>query len=245
MKIFTDYFILLSLTFLSITCKKEITPNLIEQGSLLIQLNHNVKGQLLIFDSLIYSNNSGNVYSVSKLHYYISAIKLVNSDNNTVFQTKGIYYVNARIAYNAIYISGIPKGNYKTISFLIGIDTVQNISNALPMNFENIEMVWPDEMGGGYHFLKLEGRYLNSSQSSRGYAMHTGTNMALTKHLPIVCNLNIVNQQESTLSLSMDVNSWFDSPSDYNIQKQGNYTMGINDLMLIIANNGKDVFNKK
>lgn len=244
MKSLTEYIVLMCLTLMSITCKKENITEPVEQGSLVIQLTHVVKEQPLVFDTLAYINNAGNVYSVSKLHYYISAIRLYTADYKHVFQSNGVYYISARNTNSSIYFPEIPKGNYQFISFDIGIDTLQNISNSLPMNMENMEMVWPDEMGGGYHFLKLEGRYLNSSQLSRGYAIHTGTHMALTKHQPIFCNLNIVNKQESTISISMDVNSWFDSPIDYDIQKQGNYTMGINDLMLMIANNGRDVFNK-
>ena len=36
-------------------------------------------------------------------------------------------------------------------------------------------MAWPDVMGGGYHFLKLEGHYKKDSLLA-GYAMHIGQN---------------------------------------------------------------------
>jgi hypothetical protein len=233
------------LLLLHMACKKEPDQQPSEQGSLRIQLTHDVKGQALVYDTLIYTNHSGNTYSVSKLHYYISAIRLMDVTHTITFQSNGIYYINARHTSNTIIISGIPKGTYQSIAFFIGIDTLQNISNSLQMNFDNMEMVWPDEMGGGYHFLKLEGRYMNANQLSRGYAMHSGNNMALTRHQPITCDIQILNQQETTISLAMDVNSWFDSPVNYDLLAHGNYTMGIDKLMVMIANNGKDVFYKK
>ena len=58
-------------------CKRDadILPAKIDKDpSVKLILNYKVDGAALIFDSLMYTNNAGNNYEVSRLEYYISNI---------------------------------------------------------------------------------------------------------------------------------------------------------------------------
>ena len=44
-------------------------------------------------------------------------------------------------------------------------------------------MAWPTAMGGGYHFMKVEGHYLDTSNTIQGFAIHLGKNNNLVNVL--------------------------------------------------------------
>ncbi len=103
-------------------------------------------------------------------------------------------------------------------------------------------MIWPVEMGGGYHFTKLEGRYKLPGNGNCGYAVHLGTNNMLMLHNKLDVSLGLKANSSDTLFLTMNINEWFTNPNTYNFLVQGNYTMGNDTLMLMLKENAKDLF---
>jgi hypothetical protein len=226
------------------SCKKEedkIEPLPNTQVSLAI--THSCDGKTIAFDSLLYTNESGSKYSVSRLEYYISGIRLYNT-NGDVFSSNKILYVNGRESDIKLSIPNMPIGTYNAIDFLIGMAPAQNISNSLDNTPENINMQWPEVIGGGYHFLKFEGRYLDSAKVNQGFTMHIGTNEMLIQHKKIAINIAVKESIVSELPLDMNINEWFKNPYTYDFNKDGNYTMAIPELMTLLKNNGYDTFSK-
>jgi hypothetical protein len=117
-----------------------------------------------------------------------------------------------------------------------------NKTDALPANTENISMVWPDAMGGGYHFMKMEG-YFKDGTTTPGYAMHLGTN-ACKFNCKVYSSINI-NNDTHNLNMEMNINEWYRNPQNFNFNTDGNYIMGNMPLMMKIVNNGFDVFKIK
>ncbi len=226
-----------------VSCKKDEDTiyKPIDTGELKIALGYHIDNKNLVYDTLQYQNAAGNKYSVTRVFYYISNLRLYKSDNSSN-PIQSVTYVDAAKNNSEIRISGIPVGDYNAISFSIGLDTAYNKSNALPETVDNINMAWPDEMGGGYHFLKLEGHYLNASNQEKGYTVHLGTNAALVNHNKLIANIAITKNQTTSIGLKMNINEWFTGPYNYNFNTDGNYTMGDVILMQKIMNNGKDVF---
>lgn len=97
-------------------------------------------------------------------------------------------------------------------------------------------------MGGGYHFMKLEGRFLDSGSSS-GYAVHLGRNASLVK-VEIPASFEI-RQGIHEIVLTMDINEWFTDPAVYSLVMDGSYTMNSQLLMKKISANGHDVLKFK
>jgi hypothetical protein len=100
-------------------------------------------------------------------------------------------------------------------------------------------MAWPDMMGGGYHFMKLEGSYVDST-GTYGYAMHVGknaylVNCTMSHHFDLNTGLN-------AKELVMNVNEWFKNPAIYDFNVDGNYSMGVMAAMTKLKNNGTDIF---
>jgi hypothetical protein len=233
------------MAFTLYSCKKEeakIEP--LPNTQLSILLSHQCDGKTVQFDSLLYTNESGSKYSVSRLEYYISGIKLYHT-NGEVFRSNIIQYVNGREPNINLGIPNLPAGKYTGIDFLIGMAPAQNVSNSLDNTPENINMQWPEVIGGGYHFLKFEGRYLDSANINQGFTMHIGTNEMLIQHQKISINVEVVESVPAEIQLKMNINEWFKNPYTYDFNKDGNYTMAIPELMVLLKNNGYDTFTNK
>ena len=98
-----------------VSCTK--TQTIVEQptapkGILNIQISHEVDGKALIFDSMIYHNKANNFYSISRVNYYISNVKLWGNGNNnyyaTVFSSDDLLRKDHEIIvgeYNGAFIS--------------------------------------------------------------------------------------------------------------------------------------------
>jgi len=204
-------------------------------GSINFSIQYEVDGEELEFDTARYFNAANNRFSVSKLEYYISNLTLIGDDGE-LFASNDIHLINARnesaIAFSVL---NIPVKNYSGISFNIGLIPKQNKSGSLPPTLENRNMAWPEPMGGGYHFLKLEGHVIDSIGTRSGYAMHLGTDTCLI-HLTLK-RLMVVQYQNQRMNLTMNVNEWFSNPNVYDLSVN-NYNMGNQGRMLEIAQNG-------
>jgi hypothetical protein len=192
-------------------------------------------------NEFIYTSQSGYAFSITRLSYYLSMIRLQKADCTFVLLKK-YHYADASVkASNQIELPEIPEGNYIGITFYTGLDPEQNISNALPANTDNIEMQWPQPMGGGYHFLKLEG-YYNDTSGTHGYALHLGRNICL-RSVTLYKPFQVTHDKALRLELRMNVSEWFANPNTYDFNKDGNYIMGNDSAMNKVADNGMDVFN--
>ncbi len=224
------------------SCKKDTV--ILEPGALKLALKYRVDGDSLQFDTIKYLNAAGNKYSLYHLEYYISGVSFYKSDGSS-FVSNSVFYINAQKSVtNSLLVGNIPQGSYSSISLLIGLDSNTNKTNFLPNILDNINMAWPDAMGGGYHFMKMEGYFKDKADVKQdGYAMHLGRNNNL-----VTINLSfplIITKDVQTKTLTMNINEWYKNPSNYDFETDGNYSMGLPNAMSKLAQNGKDVFTIK
>ncbi len=222
------------------SCSKH--PVMPSHASLKLTFKYEIDGEALVFDEIKYKNAADNEYSVSKLEYYISNITLRKADNS-FYKSKIIQYVNAnQPKTNTITLDSIPPGNYVEISFLLGLSAAQNISNSLPNTNQHNNMYWPEQMGGGYHFMKFEGSYIDTADMQFGYAIHLGKNpYSVPAKLEKKMTLKLKNQE---LAVVMNLNEWFTNPNLFDLNA-GSYTMNSDSLMNVVSKNGKSVFSIK
>ena len=199
-----------------------------------LRMDHHVDGQPLIFDSLMYMNDAGHAYSITRLEYYISDLHLIGASSHSV---DGPYYVNARNG-TTVELSALPIGVHDSASLLLGLPPGLNTTGGLPVTMENNAMAWPEPMGGGYHFIKLEGHFMNGNNSS-GYAMHIGMDEFLA-HCVMPDPIDI-DAPPGELVLRFNINEIFRTPHNYDLST-GNYSMGSMMLMGQLRDNLTDAF---
>lgn len=202
-----------------------------------LEVAHHVDGQLLTLDSMCCTNPADVAYSVTRLHYYLSELVLIGAAGTANDTLHGPWYVDAA-ANTSFPLDGLVAGHYSGARLLLGLPPALNTTGALPNTLANINMAWPGPMGGGYHFMKLEGHFLGTG-GLVGFAMHLGTDAFLP-----ACSMPSgfsTTDQGGTIRLSFNINEVFRTPHLYDLDA-GNYSMGSPVLMGQLRDNCADAF---
>lgn len=201
-----------------------------------LAVEHHVDGVPLTYDSIRYTTAMGHAYSVTRLEYYLSEITLLGTNGTADLILPGPFYINGSAA-STFDLGDLPSGEFSGAIALLGLPPALNVTNALPNTSANINMAWPVPMGGGYHFMKFEGHFLNNGIST-GYAMHLGRN----ENLPH-CSMNdpFTVERGGTISLRFNLNQVFREPHTYDLST-GNYSMGSMMLMGQLRDNCTNAF---
>lgn len=237
---------LLTLSFLySCTKEDDSTPpgnQAPSQYDLVISMDYHVDGEALVQDEMNYTNQAGNDFSVNTIHYYLSSFSLQKSNNEWVDFDNIAYFSAFESGKNQLVLKNVPVGDYQQMKMVIGLLPENNASGGLPAETDHINMAWPDMMGGGYHFLKLEGYFMDDSSKTKGYAMHIGKS-SFHSNVALVNDFKV--ESADTLKLTMNVAEWFKNPNTYDFNINGNYSMGKDSSMRKLSENGVDVISFK
>lgn len=218
------------------SCKKSTpTPTV----DVTVSLAHVVDNTTFLSDTIGFINEAGNQFSITRLEYYLSDLTFRHADGKVSF-IDDVFYVNVLKPETHSIKATLPVDNYTAVTFFLGLPADKNISYSLPATTDNVNMAWPEVMGGGYHFMKLEGHYLDDQSKEKGYAMHLGMNEWLVT-VNLSHNLSF-NTNSDECTLTMDISEWFKNPHTYNFNVQGNYTMGIDSLMQQLSENSPSAF---
>ncbi len=206
-------------------------------GSVTLILEHHMDGMPLAFDTMYYATAAGHTYSVSRLEYYLSEIVLSGVDGTPDDTIHGPCYVNAG-GTTSFDLGALSGGAYSGATLLLGLPPGMNVTGGLPNTLENVNMAWPDPMGGGYHFIKFEGHFLEDA-SPNGFAIHVGNNSYLA-HAELGQAFTL-DGASGTLALRFNLNELFRTPHTYDLSS-GNYSMGNMVLMGQLRDNAVDAF---
>ena len=162
-------------------------------------------------------NSSSDTFNISKFNYYITNIKLTREDGYIFSETESYHLIKHLDAINSFSFSNLPEGNYKSIEFLIGVDSIRNVSGSQTgaLAISN-NMFW--EWNTGYIFFKLEGYYTSPLQTQKnGYAIHVGGFKGVYSCLQ-KCKFNLnemilaKNNHQTTVSINVSIDEIFISP---------------------------------
>ena len=204
---------LIPLVIFFISCEKNDSST-----NLTIHFNHtNNNSNSLELDSTSYLNSSSQSYTVNRLWYLISNLKLHRS-NGELVDIEDIHFVDISNRETTVIDFGtIDEGMYSKVSFTFGLDSSKNVDNQYVNDSWHSDMFWPNNpmMGsGGYHYMKLEGTYDTINQF---YNCHTGPTMgsdySFNVELPIDFNTN--DTEGIMLNIIMNVNNWFENPNNF------------------------------
>ena len=94
-----------------------------------INFIHTVDGSDLITNSMIYTNEAGENYDVQTLKYLMSDITL-HSENGSSLLLDEVHFIDIsdESTFNFTY-NDVPNNNYTSISFDMGLDSSNNISD--------------------------------------------------------------------------------------------------------------------
>lgn len=78
-------------------CKKDeaVPPETAPPDPAVLQVAHTVDGQSSIYDTLLYVNEAGSLFSVTRVEYYLSELVLIGTGGTANDTLHGPWYVNA------------------------------------------------------------------------------------------------------------------------------------------------------
>ncbi|WP_229312894.1 MbnP family protein [Larkinella terrae] len=155
-----------------------------EYGSVQLRFDNVVGASDLKLDGTTYTNGSGEPFSVTKLNYFVSNIKLKKADGSSYVVPQDSSYflvMESNAASQSILLRNIPADEYTGIDFVVGVDSLRNTmdiakrTGALDPGGLASGMYW--DWNSGYIFLKLEGTSAKApvdATGSRNFMYHIG-----------------------------------------------------------------------
>lgn len=206
---------------------------------LFIHFNNYINNERLIFDSVHYKNELKQDYTVSKFKYYISNIKLINS-NGKIISSNGYYLISEDDDSQIIPLE-IPEGEYSSLIFTLGIDSLHNCSGVQTGALDPAKgMFW--SWNSGYIFLKMEGNAAVSKSTAHLLEFHIGG-----FHAPDSCSRNFkINFQkklintDNNINIKTDLAELFKNPTTIDFSRLSSVTDFHN--AKLIADNYSDLF---
>jgi hypothetical protein len=250
------------LTLLFSACEPERLPADKVRGKIILEFKHSVDGQSLIKDSLAFINEAGNIYEVNELKYFISDVFLTDNSGKQLLldDEKVIHYVDIDIPGTEKWkvFDPIPEGTYDSIVFVFGLNEARNVSFAF-VNPPEVNMFWPDILGGGYHYMMINGKWIDPENKTTPFDFHLGIGQlysGITTSVDSITGfvhnyfrvalplsgLKIEDNTTHTITLEMNIASWFKTPHIWDFNLWGGYIMQNQTAMKNACENGCDVF---
>ena len=213
---------------------------------LTLQFHHYVGDKILTLDDSTYTNAMGQNYTITKLNYYIGQIRLTNS-NGKEYILDDYFFISEdeeKTASKTILLDKIPAGEYTSIQFLIGVDSLHNCSGAQSGALDPVNaMFWTWKTG--YIFLKLEGKSTFSTLPGNTLEYHIGgykepSNCIRSVSLNFEKPLVIASKINTQLNIKTDVSEILKSPTTIDFTKYPAINSTLNATM--ISDNYIDIF---
>lgn len=225
----------------------------ISQAQITLNFSHNWDGTAVSntnFNSVIYTNANGDNLSITKLRYLISKLTFQKSNGET-FVLDGYNLVDVTTNSNQSFtpVSTILNGDYSNVSFTFGFDNDDNYNgNYADLNSASWNV--PGILGGGYHFMQLEGKFIDNSSNEIGYAYHVIRAVDNTGPVQIFedtffeVNLGAVNiSTDTTFNIEMNIAEWFKNPNTWDLNVLNSMLMANFNAQELMFENGQNVFN--
>lgn len=218
-----------------------------------VNLSQMVNGAALQMNTanLPYTTAMGQSFNVSKVQYLVSDITFNKADGSS-FTIEEYHYVDLTDQSSLEFspTTKIPEGTYSSISFTFGFDGDDNVDGQYT-DLNTVGWNWPTMLGGGYHFMRLEGNYIDSLADTSEFKTHMGTARDMSSgtavfeenHLNVVLpNSAVTVDNNITLDLTMNIEKWYTTPNDWDFNTWNAPIMPIYDAQKALNANGADVF---
>lgn len=239
------------------SCGEDNDDNLTINSTVTSTFNftHNWDGDNIASTSntLQYTNAHGETLSIERLRYLISDVTFTKANGEEIV-INGYNLVDLTNNTNLSYSPSteIPVGEYSNVSFTFGFDAEDNTDgtypdlNSVSWNVPNTPMLGSI---GGYHYMQLEGKYINIANTETGYAYHAirAADVSTTPTTIVETAIN-VNLGPTTISndvafeVKMNVAEWFKSPYEWDLNVLDNMLMPNFDAQEKMNLNGQNVF---
>jgi len=244
--------ILIVFAVLSFTsCGEDLDDNFIPTTQTTFKFTHHWNDEIVTnadFNTLQYTNEHGELLSIERLRYVISDITFV-SGNNTQLALDDYYLIDVtnNSGLNFSTQTEIPSGTY-TVSFTFGLNNEDNSENYLNLNSASFNV--PEMLGGGYHYMQFDGKFINSNSEEQGFNYHAiravdnpGANPTFPQDTFFTVNLGAITVTGNTeIEVKMNIAEWFKSPNLWDLNDFNQMLMPNSTAQIMMFQNGQSAF---
>jgi hypothetical protein len=174
-----------------------------------LKFSNYVGNELLVLDTITYLNELNQEFNVTKFKYYVSRITLQKL-NGEEFSLNSHFLIDQETkSSSTIQLNEVPIGEYSSIRFTIGVDSLSNCSGAQTGVLDPINgMFWT--WNSGYIFMKLEGVSSASVSPLSIFEYHIGGyrtpyNLNKTITLPFISPRKISSMSYNFIEIKTDI----------------------------------------
>ncbi|RCT53530.1 MbnP family protein [Winogradskyella sp. KYW1333] len=231
------------------SCGEDNDDNQEPQVYTTFEFTHNWDGTLITsinFNAIQYINENGDLLSIERLRYVVSDIIFSNEERTIELDIYNLIDVtNNDMSFTPQ--EPVPTGTYN-VSFTFGLDNEDNSENLIDLNSESFNV--PDNLGGGYHYMQLDGKFINSSMEEQGYNYHAiravenlGPNATFPQDTFFSVDLgNIVINDNVEVEVEMNIAEWFKTPNLWDLNELNQMLMPNTSAQILMYQNGQNVF---
>ncbi len=181
----------------------------------------NKAGDSLLEAGKTYQNQVGEYFTVRRFAYYISHIQFTYANGEQFAVKEGPHLISETDSLSKIISFTAPAGTITAVSFLLGIDSITNVSGVQTGDLDPAKgMFWL--WNTGYIMAKLEGSSPQSKAPAKGYSYDVGgfkRGEDATRNIALSLPLNN-KHLSSAFIITADVNKWFSGKNKIKIGEQ-------------------------
>ncbi len=240
--------LLLIFSFLFIACGSDDnndTPAEVAVNLRFSQIFDELTVTSLNLSTTVYVNEMNQELNISRLRYLLSRLELTSSSGEA-FSVSPYHLVDISRAetLNLNTNVTIPEGEY-TLSFVYGFNEEDNQDGAYS-DLNSVSWNWPQMLGGGYHFLQMDGQY-NVNTEPAPYNFHNGTarvSEGVFEQNFVVFDLpnTLIITENSTINIQMNIAEWFRNPNTWDLNVLNTPLMPNYEAQKLMQQNAATVF---
>ena len=228
-----------------IACTKSSAPPP-NTASLQFTFTNLVNGQPMELNNTNYVNAAGESFNITMFKYYVSNFSLTSATGQETVLSPEYFLINeANDSTKLVTLRELPAGTWRSISFLVGVDSIRNSSGAQTGALDPVNgMFWT--WNSGYVMAKLEGTSPVSTMPANLVEFHIGgfkggNNVLRRVQLTFPSPVQLTQNGHAAFRINADAYTWFDQPNRISFQQLASCTTA-GAQAAAIANNYQNMF---
>lgn len=187
-----------------------------ETGKMNVSVRHSFNGTPLQTGAVPYVTAGGDTITVAELRYYLGQISLKRHDGSILY-LNNYQLINPAVEGSTVFtISNVPAGVYTGLSFLIGVDSLNNHTGLQEGALDPAwGMFWT--WNTGYVFMRING---NAGNGGKKYSFDLGGDNNLVNIAAPITTWKVKSVSPS-VQLTMNVDEMFHSPDTVRFAQDG------------------------
>jgi hypothetical protein len=181
-------------------------------GTLTVTFNHQFKEKALQLAPTSYVTNANDTVRFTEIRYYITNVELTTKAGTKVNLGNANLIDFLPPNTSSFSINNIPVGNYTSLSYLIGVDSIRNSGGVQEGDLDPSNgMFWT--WNTGYVFLRCKGRF-GIAESAFSLDIGGTRNLMVSNHSLIPFKKSGTS---ATINFNMDIANMFNTPNSYSL----------------------------